>query len=233
MSRITTGFAAAAIGVFGLATAATAATQGYTAPEANLRAGPGRDYPLISQIPPNQPTYIHGCLGGWGWCDVSVDGMRGWIAGRKLRVFYDNRRIDLPNYAPRFGLPIIQFDIGTYWGQYYRGRPFYAEGNRWAGPGGFHPEGRPGDHYDHGEHYDRNDNNGHFGHPQPGPPGHPMPQDRGGHAGPTAGEPGHGPGPDHAGPDHGHGAPSPQDQRDHDHAHDHSHDHDNAPPPPQ
>jgi uncharacterized protein YraI len=151
MSRIASGLAGTALGLFGLTAAALAAVPGYTLPEANLRAGPGRDYPLISLVPPGRPTEIFGCVGGYGWCDVEVDGVRGFISGRKLQVMYRDRRVGLSYYGPRLELPIIQFDVGTYWGQYYQGRPFYAERFRWQhGPVIEH--GYPGPHpdYDHG-----------------------------------------------------------------------------------
>ena len=137
----------AALGLVGATGVAAAAVPGYTLPEANLRAGPGRDYPFISQVPPGRPAEIFGCVGGWGWCDVDVDGARGWISGRKLQVLDDGRRMGLSYYGPRFGLPVIQFDIGTYWGQYYQGRPFFAEHQRWdhgnwnMGGGYGHPPG--------------------------------------------------------------------------------------------
>jgi uncharacterized protein YraI len=144
MSRIASICALTTLGLFGLAAAAAAAVPGYTLPEANLRAGPGRDYPLISLVPPGRPAEIFGCVGGYGWCDVEVDGARGFISGRKLQVLYRSRRVDLSYYGPRLELPVVQFDIGTYWGQYYPNRPFYAERFRWQhGPDVIHSYGAP------------------------------------------------------------------------------------------
>jgi uncharacterized protein YraI len=213
MRRLPQLLAGTALGLFGLVGAAAAQTPGYTLPQANLRAGPGRDYPLISLVPPGQPTQIFGCESGWGWCDVAVDGMRGWVSGRKLQILYHNRRVGLSYYAPRLALPVIQFNIGTYWGQYYQGRPFYAEHNRWD-----HGQWDQA-HWDHG--------NGHNDYNNPGPPhppgfqgapgygeGHPMPSaeprpplgrpDEPGHPMPQPGGPGPGltRAPDQAAPDH-------------------------------
>jgi uncharacterized protein YraI len=209
MARLTLTLAGTALGLFGLIGTAAADVPGYTLPHANLRAGPGRDYPLISLVPPGQPTQIFGCVDGWGWCDVAVDGMRGWISDTRLQVLYDNRRVGLSYYAPRLALPVIQFDIGTYWGQYYQGRPFYADRDRWERGGHFGGppppafSGRPG----YGD-----------GHPQPSPTvarpplAHP---DEAGHAAPQPGVT-RAPAPDtHTKPptpdkDHAPGAPPPQ-----------------------
>jgi uncharacterized protein YraI len=245
MSRIASSLAGAALGLFGLSAAALAAVPGTTLPEANLRAGPGRDYPLISLVPPGRPTEIFGCVGGYGWCDVAVDGMRGFISGRKLQVLYRDRRVDLSYYGPRLELPVIQFDIGAYWGRYYPGRPFYAERFRWEhGPDighGFppppHPEPEHGfNDYNHPAppvHPQDDHGYGHSdGAPAPGPADHdrrpsPPPPESDHHT-PAA------PGPSHPAPNAPPpGAPHPAPPTDQTHP-DHNHDHPPAPgQPPQ
>ena len=51
------------MGLLGASGAVQAQVPGYTLPQANLRAGPSRDFPLISQIPPGQPVELFGCVG--------------------------------------------------------------------------------------------------------------------------------------------------------------------------
>ena len=155
MARMRLGFAGTALGLIGLLGVnqpAQAQVPAYTLPQANLRAGPSRDFPLISLIPPGQPVELYGCVGGYGWCDVEVAGLRGWLSGQKLQVLYENRRVGLSDYAPRLALPVIAFSIGDYWGQYYQGRPFYGDRERWerrepafARPLGPRENGRPED----------------------------------------------------------------------------------------
>lgn len=112
------------------------ATPGFLNQGMNLRAGPGVDYPWIASLPPGTQAEIFGCLPEWSWCDVATQGLRGWVAGVGLQVLYDNQPEPLTGYGSEIGLPFIGFDFGNYWGQYYRGRPWYSQVDRWHGPGG-------------------------------------------------------------------------------------------------
>lgn len=160
---------AALLGLTALATAAQAAPA-YLNQGMNLRAGPGVDYPLLASLPPGTQAEVFGCLQGWIWCDVATTGLRGWMAGVGLQVVYDDQPEPLAGYGAEIGLPFVSFDVGNYWGRYYRGRPFYAEVDRFHGDPGRYGEGGP-----HGD----------FG----GGP-------RGGFGGGRPGEGGPGPGPD-------------------------------------
>jgi uncharacterized protein YraI len=121
-------FAALLLAVCGIASAQNA----YTAKPMNVRAGPNRDYPLVAQLDAGTPLDVHGCLDGWSWCDVSFEGNRGWMYGGGI-YFQDNgNNVWLYSYGPQVGLPIITFSLGAYWGQYYQGRPWYAQRNTWA-----------------------------------------------------------------------------------------------------
>ena len=66
------------IGALVLSVAASAQTA-YTIRQANVRAGPGRDYPLVTWLPENTPVTIAGCYEGWHWCDVIAPGARGGV----------------------------------------------------------------------------------------------------------------------------------------------------------
>jgi uncharacterized protein YraI len=125
------------------------AQDAYTARPMNLRAGPNRAYPLVAQVDGNAPLQVYGCLDGWSWCDVSAEGNRGWMYGGGISFSYNGGAVPLYSYGPQLGLPIITFSLGAYWGQYYQGRPWYAQRTVWAGrrfpaPGRLaRPAGRP------------------------------------------------------------------------------------------
>jgi len=138
-------------------TAAFAQTQAFTNSSLNLRAGPARDYPVVSQLPPGVPVTVMGCITGYTWCDVALPNLRGWVYAGRLGYPYQGNRVPVLNYGTVIGLPVVTFSIGTYWGNYYRGRPWYRDQARWAHrspprpapgrPPGARPPGRqPGGH---------------------------------------------------------------------------------------
>jgi uncharacterized protein YraI len=152
---------------FGLASAQNA----FTSRPMNVRAGPNRDYPLVAQLYAGAPLDVQGCLSDWSWCDVSFGDNRGWVYAGGLSFVYQGERVPLYSYGPSLGLPIITFSLSTYWGNYYRGRPWYAQRNDWAHrrlPPHMRPSGRP-----------------HAGPPPMPPPGRPA---AGGRAEPRGGE---------------------------------------------
>jgi len=141
----------------------------------NVRAGPDRDYPLVASYGPGTPLSVQGCIDGFTWCDViGPDGVRGWVYGGNVAYPYENRSVPVYGYGANFGIPIVTFALGAYWGSYYLNRPWYRDRGRWehhrppprpphgrppprpfpgppigAGPGGHRPPpgGRPpGDH---------------------------------------------------------------------------------------
>lgn len=107
------------------------AADGYVIANVNLRAGPDISYPRIDTIPLGTRVDIRGCIDGWEWCDVVVFGIHGWIAGTFLQYEYQSRPVIVEEYGARIGIPIITFVIGTYWGNYYRDRPFYRQRDYW------------------------------------------------------------------------------------------------------
>jgi uncharacterized protein YraI len=134
--------------------AAFAQTQAITNSPVNLRAGPARDYPLVSQLPGGVPVTVMGCVAGYTWCDVVVPNLRGWVYAGRLSYPYQGNPVPVLNYGTVIGLPIVTFSIGAYWGNYYRGRPWYHDQNRWAHhpppppprPGAGRPPGPPPGH---------------------------------------------------------------------------------------
>jgi len=134
-----------AAGFVGLAHAACAAP-GYVVGGADLRAGPDENYPMVASLPPGTPAEIYGCLPGWSWCDIVVNGsgggVRGWAAGVRLQVVYDDQPAFLPQYGAEAGLPLIGFDMGSYWDRNYRGQSWYGSEEHWRGPGHDRDAGR-------------------------------------------------------------------------------------------
>lgn len=107
------------------------AQNAYTSRPANVRAGPDRAYPLITQLAPGTPVDVSGCLSDWSWCDVGFDDTHGWVYAPSLAYVYEGSRVPLYSYAPSLGLPIITFSLGSYWDRYYRGRPFFSQRDEW------------------------------------------------------------------------------------------------------
>lgn len=136
------------LGALLLAAGSLASAQNaYTTHPMNLRAGPDREYPMVAQLDAGAPLDVHGCLDDWSWCDVSFEDNRGWLYAGGISFVYQGGRVPLYSYGPRLGLPVITFSLNTYWGSYYRGRPWYAQRNTWAHrqmPPHMRPAGRPG-----------------------------------------------------------------------------------------
>ena len=111
--------------------AAAQVMRGFASTGLSLRAGPDIGYPALDFIPAGTRLYVHGCIFDWSWCDVSVYGERGWVAGDFIDYPYDNRWVSVYDYGAVIGFPILRFVIGDYWYDHYRGRPFYGDRDYW------------------------------------------------------------------------------------------------------
>lgn len=109
------------------------AARGYVTSDVNMRAGPGTGYPVVDLIPADAHVIIHGCLNDYAWCDVSWRGDRGWVSADYLDYFYRNRYVYFPDYVNVIDAPIVTFSLGTYWNDYYIGRPWYGRLSYWQG----------------------------------------------------------------------------------------------------
>ena len=154
----------AAVSLLALPAVASAQSQAYTNGTVNVRAGPASDYPVVTQLPGGVPVSVMGCISNYQWCDVAAENLRGWVYAARLSYPYQGSNVPVMSYGTVIGLPIVTFSIGTYWGNYYRGRPWYGQQSRWAHhsppppprpgagrppgwrpPGGPPPGGRPPD----------------------------------------------------------------------------------------
>ncbi|WP_345810975.1 SH3 domain-containing protein [Paraburkholderia sp. PREW-6R] len=163
-----------AAGLLALPTFASAQSQAYTNVPVNVRAGPASDYPVVTQLPRGVPVTVMGCLSNYQWCDIAAPNLRGWAYAGSLIYPYQGSNVPVMNYGTVIGLPIVTFSIGTYWGNYYRGRPWYNQQSRWANhpppppprPGAGRPPGGPG----HGGGKPPGSGPGYGGGRPPGPP---------------------------------------------------------------
>jgi uncharacterized protein YraI len=110
-----------------------------TATELSLYAGPGNSYPEVLRLTPRVPVKVHACMPDYAWCEVSYGNDRGWALASSLT--YDDRgaRVPLAMAAAGAGIPVSGFEIESYWGVYYTGRPWYGDRHRWQN----RPDARP------------------------------------------------------------------------------------------
>ena len=105
----------------------------------------------MTQLPGGVPVTVMGCISNYQWCDVAAPNLRGWVYAARLSYPYQGSNVPVMSYGTVIGLPIVTFSIGTYWGNYYRGRPWYGQQSRWAHhpppppprPGAGRPPGGP------------------------------------------------------------------------------------------
>ncbi|HUN27351.1 MAG TPA: SH3 domain-containing protein [Steroidobacteraceae bacterium] len=113
-------------------TSAAVAQDAYTVRAVHVRAGPNRGYPIVAQLPPGAAVQVQGCLNDWSWCEVTFDDTAGWTYAPGLSYAYQGAQVPLYSYAPSLGIPVVTFSLDAFWGQYYRGKPFYGQRAQWA-----------------------------------------------------------------------------------------------------
>jgi len=118
-------------GVLLLFSVAGLAENAVTTDVASMRAGPDDSYPEVAQLDPDSPIQVMGCLDDWSWCDVAYGDDRGWLYAPDISYEYEGGYVPFYAYAPSFGLPVVSFSLGAYWGSYYRGRPWYGQRDEW------------------------------------------------------------------------------------------------------
>jgi uncharacterized protein YraI len=116
-----------------LTPAAVLAAPGIVTTSVSMRAGPGTGFPTVDRVPGGAHVNIHGCIRGDAWCDVSWSDNRGWVSSRYLEYLYRNRYVYLPDYVDVVDVPVVPFVLGTYWANYYAGRPWYHRRAYWNG----------------------------------------------------------------------------------------------------
>lgn len=117
-----------------MAAAGAVAQEAYTAKSVHLRAGPGRDYPVVAILPAGMQLWVQGCVSDYSWCDVVVGSDRGWVYAGNIQSYYDGSSgyVPLWPYGAWFGIAVYPFVINDYWGRYYYNRPWYPQLHRWG-----------------------------------------------------------------------------------------------------
>jgi uncharacterized protein YraI len=111
---------------------AALAENAVTTDTASVRAGPDSSYPEVAQLDADAPIQVMGCLNDWSWCDVTFEGNRGWLYSPDITYEYQGGYVPLYGYAPALGVPVVAFSVDTYWGSYYRDRPWYGQRDQWV-----------------------------------------------------------------------------------------------------
>jgi len=107
------------------------AAQGFIVQDTTLRAGPDEQFPAVDQVAAGTAVDVNGCLSGHSWCDISFSSDRGWVSGEDLEIMLQGKRIKISTVTVQ-AIPVVSFEIRTYWEQHYKSRPFFAERDRFA-----------------------------------------------------------------------------------------------------
>jgi uncharacterized protein YraI len=113
----------------------------HTTKDVNLRAGPARDYPVVTVLPGGVQVVVEGCVPDYRWCDVVAGPLRGWVYAKNIVYPYEGNSVPVLDYGAVIGIGIAAFVVGDYWDRHYRGRPWYGQRQHWIGhpPAGFRP----------------------------------------------------------------------------------------------
>jgi uncharacterized protein YraI len=122
---------------------AAADTPGTITAHVHLRAGPAMEYPSVILLTAGTPVQVFGCEQAYGWCDVQAGGERGWVAGSYLQIASPGGAVLIGAGGVALGIPIVSFNFNTYWGSYYRNRPWFARQPYYARYWRRYPHGVP------------------------------------------------------------------------------------------
>lgn len=114
------------------ALASPPAHEAYAAKSVHLRAGPGREYPVVAVLPQGTRLVVLGCLQDYSWCDVTSGALRGWVYAANVESFHEGSRKPLVDAGSALGIAIFSFMLGDYWGEHYHDRPWYRDRGNWS-----------------------------------------------------------------------------------------------------
>jgi uncharacterized protein YraI len=98
---------------------------GFANMRAELRAGPGIDFPRVATIAEGVQMDIDGCIASGQWCEVGMLGMRGWLNATQLDIHINGLRETLASHRTEAALPTITWNLEKYWSDNYRDRTIY------------------------------------------------------------------------------------------------------------
>ncbi|TAN51471.1 MAG: peptide-binding protein [Betaproteobacteria bacterium] len=104
----------------------------YTAKDVHLRAGPGRDYPVVAILPAGFEISVLGCLSSYSWCDVLAASSRGWVYAGNIYFPYQGSNVPVLTYGAQIGVAVLSFVLLDYWTHHYYDRPFYRQREQWV-----------------------------------------------------------------------------------------------------
>jgi uncharacterized protein YraI len=122
---------------------AALAAPGQVIAAVHLRAGPATEYPAFALLAPGTPLEVYGCEEAYEWCDVQAGPNRGWVDAAYLQMYAGGRPLIVADSGVVLALPVLTFVLDSYWGSYYRGRPWYAQRARYYPIFRRYPHGRP------------------------------------------------------------------------------------------
>ncbi|GAW42257.1 Bacterial SH3 domain protein [Brevundimonas sp. SH203] len=111
--------------------ARAASIDGYSVGNLNIRSGPSVRFPPVGVLGAGTVMTVHGCVSHYRWCDVSASGVRGWAPGGQIQIVDEERGVYLPSRAGAMQIPLITFQIESYWRDHYRDYDFYGDYDDW------------------------------------------------------------------------------------------------------
>ena len=63
---------------------------------------------------------------------MSAAAGRGSVSSAYIQFDRHARRVYLPGYATEVEIPVVTFNLSSYWHDYYEDRDFYGELDRWS-----------------------------------------------------------------------------------------------------
>lgn len=101
------------------------------ADEITMYAGPGNRFPVVATVARDSTLDVRGCVEGYRWCDVAWQNNRGWVMAERVTYPFQDREASIRDLGDRLDIPVVGFSFGTYWDDFYSGRPWYGERERW------------------------------------------------------------------------------------------------------
>jgi uncharacterized protein YraI len=108
------------------------AAYAFTARDANVRAGPEREYPLVAWLPVGSVVEVMSCTPDFRWCDVRWEAGRGYVYAGLLGYVYGDGWVVVRDAGPYLGLPVLGFNVQYYWTTWYWDRPWYPQWPAWS-----------------------------------------------------------------------------------------------------
>ncbi len=110
---------------------AAAQQQAQAMVDLNLRAGPAKEYPVVSVLQAGTYVAIQACLADYSWCDVAVPPLRGWVYAGNLLIQQNGSPQAVNMAGAIVGIGVTSFILNSYWRDHYYNRPWYGQANYW------------------------------------------------------------------------------------------------------